>query len=54
MRYCGGDDAKKNTEDKLFPFRRRHIWQCRSVCKIVVGVIGAGFQKVLVRRQKNI
>jgi hypothetical protein len=46
--------TQKNMEDKVFPFRKRHISQCRPVCKIVVGVTGAGFQKVLVRRQKNI
>jgi hypothetical protein len=39
-------------ENKFFPSQKRHNSQCRPVCKIVVGVAGAGFQKVLVRRQK--
>ena len=54
MRYCGGDDAKKKMGDKLFPSQKRHISQCRPVCKIFVGVTSAVFQKELVRRQKNI
>ena len=52
MRYCGKDDAK-NVKDKLFLSQKRHISQCRPVCKIIVGVTGAGFQELLVRRQKN-
>ena len=44
---------QKNVKDKLFLSQKRHISQCRPVCKIVVGVTGAGFQELLVRRQKK-
>jgi hypothetical protein len=55
MRNCGGDGAKKkktNMEDKLLPYSKVISRSVGLFAKLLVDLTGAGFQKVLVRRQK--
>jgi hypothetical protein len=51
MRNCGGDDVK-NMEDKLLPSSKVISRSVGLFAKLLVDLTGAGFQKVLVRRQK--